>query len=175
MVNSTEHDALLEPLRIALQMETEGRQLFLEAARRASGRHARQTFEFLAAEEGRHIERIRDFYASIEKKGKPDDSYRPDPSARSRLIQFDSGLARLRDELKPTQSDVEAFRFAIRFENGAEEFYRRQIESVENEAVRNFYRWLVAEEEIHARVLASCLEFAEDPAAWFQKRGGQTD
>jgi rubrerythrin len=133
--------------------------LFLEAARRASGRHARQTFEFLAAEEERHIGRIRDFYASIERRGKPDESYRPDPAPGKRLDEFEAGLTRLLHELKPTQSDVEAFRFAIRFENGAED-------------VCNFYRWLVAEEEIHAQVLASCLEFAEDPAAWFKKRNG---
>jgi rubrerythrin len=167
-----DQDSLLEPLRVALQMESEGRQLFLEAARRASGRHARQTFEFLAAEEERHIGRIRDFYASIERRGKPDESYRPDPAPGKRLDEFEAGLTRLLHELKPTQSDVEAFRFAIRFENGAEDFYRRQIETTENEHVCNFYRWLVAEEEIHAQVLASCLEFAEDPAAWFKKRNG---
>ena len=174
MTGSSERDILLEPLRIALQLEAEGRQLFLEAARRASGRHAKQTFEFLAAEEERHLQRIRDFYASIEKKGKPDKSYRPDPASGARLTEFNSRLAALRDELKPTPSDIEAFRFAIRFENGAEDFYRRQIESTVDEHVCNFYRWLVAEEEIHAQMLASCLAFAEDPAAWFAKRGGET-
>ena len=175
MTRTAEHDALLKPLEVALQMETEGRYLFLEAARRASGRHARQTFEFLAAEEGRHLARVRDFYVSIEQERKPDDSFRPDPSARSRLAEFDTGLARLCDEPKPARSDVEAFRFAIRFENGAEDFYRRQIEDTETEQARNFYRWLVAEEEIHARMLASCLEFAEDPAAWRQKRNLETN
>jgi rubrerythrin len=175
MTEPGEQDALLEPLRIAIQMETEGRQLFLEAARRASGRHARTTFEFLAAEEDRHLERIRDFYASIEKQGKPDESYRPDQAAKRRLAEFNDGLARLRGDLKPTQSDVEAFRFAIRFENGAEDFYRRQIENNDNEHVCNFYRWLAAEEDIHGLVLESCLEFAEDPATWFLKHQGKSN
>ncbi len=175
MADSSELQILLEPLRIALQLEVEGRLLFLEAARRASGRHARQTFEFLALEEERHLRRISDFYATIEKKGRPDKSYRPDPISGDRLAQFNSRLALLRDDLKPTQSDIEAFRFAIRFENGAEDFYRRQIESSDDELVCSFYRWLVAEEEIHGQILTSCLEFAEDPAAWFGKQDGNKD
>ncbi|MEW5795712.1 MAG: ferritin family protein [Candidatus Zixiibacteriota bacterium] len=162
---------LLEPLRTALQMETEGRQLFLEAARRASGRHARQTFEFLAAEEERHIERIREFYASIEDKGSAAAAEIPPSDPGKRLLEFNDQLANLRDEIKPTLSDIEAFRFAIRFENGAEEFYRKQIETTPSDKARDFYRWLVGEEEIHAQVLGSCLEFAEDPAAWFRRHG----
>ena len=165
---------LLEPLRTALQMETEGRQLFLEAARRASGRHARQTFEFLAAEEERHIERIRHFYSSIEDKGSAAAAEIPPSDPGKRLLEFNDQLAELRDDLKPTQSDIEAFRFALRFENGAEEFYRKQIDTTPSDRARDFYQWLVGEEEIHGQVLSSCLAFAEDPAAWFRKRGNSS-
>jgi rubrerythrin len=170
MTHDTKLGALLEPLRTALQMEVEGKQLFIEAARRATGRHARQTFEFLAAEEDKHIAHIRKFFASIqESAGKTPPQL--DPSdAPARLRAFNDRIARMRDELRPTKSDVEAYRFAIRFENGAEDFYRKQIEETDNEHVRAFYAWLVEEETLHAGVLQSCLDFAEDPAAWFKTR-----
>jgi rubrerythrin len=162
-------ERLLEPLRIALRMEAEGRNTFAEAARRASGRHARQTFEFLTAEEDRHIEKIKRFYESLLNQSPPEI---PELSARGiddKLNQFERQMAALKGEMKPARSDIEAFRFALSFENGAEAFYRKQIETTHDDRVREFYRWLVKEEGLHGRVLASCLQFVEDPAAWYRR------
>jgi rubrerythrin len=174
MSDPTSDQNLLEPLKIALKMEAEGKRLFAEAATKATGKQARQTFEFLIEEEDRHIQKIQQFFARIEEMGgaatadvSPDDTH-------LRLEEFEHRLAELRDDLKPTPSDIEAFRFAIKFENNAEGFYREQIEKTSQESVREFYRWLVREEELHAQVLASCLEFAEDPANWFRKRDGNS-
>lgn len=170
MSDPNKMNALLEPLKTALQMEVEGKQLFIEAARRATGPHAKQTFEFLAAEEDRHIERIKKFYSSIEDTGGESAPDLPPSNTSARLKEFDARIASLRDELRPTTSDVEAYRFAIKFENGAEDFYREQIQQTDNDNVRLFYAWLVEEETLHAGVLQSCLDFAQDPAAWFKER-----
>jgi rubrerythrin len=151
-------------------MEAEGKKLFAEAARRATGKHARQTFEFLVAEEDRHMEEIRRFYARLEEAGGGAPFEVKLESTKPRLEEFNRRLGNLREELRPTPSDIEAFRFAIKFENNAEDFYREQIDRTEHESVREFYRWLVQEEELHARVLESCLKFAEDPANWFRER-----
>jgi len=166
---SVPDDKLLEPLRIALRMEAEGRNTFVEAARRASGRHARQTFEFLTAEEDRHIEKIKRFYESLLNQTPPEPSELSVHGIDDKLDQFDRQLAALKGEMQPARSDIEAFRFALSFENGAEAFYRKQIETTDNERVREFYRWLVQEEELHGRVLTSCLLFVEDPAAWYRR------
>jgi len=164
------HEALLEPLLIALGMEEEGKRLFLEACERASGRHARRTFEFLAAEEDHHIAQIKSFYESIRQSGGSEPPDVDETSADRRLAEFEDKLGELRHELKPTMSDAEAFRFALKFENGAEDYYRQKIAESDNPNVQRFYRWLIGEEEMHSRLLKSCLEFAEDPAAWFHKR-----
>jgi rubrerythrin len=166
---------LLETLKIALRMEAEGKKLFVEAAEKATGRHARQTFEFLAAEEDRHMEHIRQFYAALEADGVASVPRDDVPGTDQRLKDFNQQLVVLREDLKPTESDVDAFRFALKFENGAEDFYREQIETSDNESVRAFFAWLVNEEELHGRVLTSCLKFAEDPASWFQERDGGVD
>ena len=54
---------------MALKLEQEGRRYFREAADSAESQQARQTFEFLAAEENKHIERINEFYQSIKDTG----------------------------------------------------------------------------------------------------------
>lgn len=161
---------LLEPLKTALKLEIEGRGFFVEAARKVTGQQARKTFEFLAAEEDKHIEHIRRFYESIEKGEVSFPGGLDETDAERNMAEFNKRLAELKEELEPTATDIEAYEYALRFENGAEDFYREKMEESEIPEVRQFYRWLVGEEELHSRVLQSCLQFARDPAAWFKER-----
>jgi len=164
-------EGLLEPLRTAIRLEQEGRRLFREASRKATGPHARQTFDFLASEEDRHIEQIRRFYESTRRTGGQEPPSVAGVDPKRRLADFEDTLARLRGELSPTMSDVEAYKFALKFETGAEEYYREKMNETDNPNVRTFYDWLIHEEKMHAQLLSSCLEFATDPAGWFRRRG----
>jgi rubrerythrin len=170
MTPADSHEHILEPLRMAIQLEQEGRKFFLEAARSVQSKFAQQTFEFLAAEENKHIERIKEFYESIEQPAGKEPPAFDEQDADRRLRAFNERLVHLKEEIEPTASDVEAYRLALKFENGAEELYARQLKESQDPVVKKFYRWLVREEEMHSRLLRSCLEFAEDPAGWFQKQ-----
>ncbi len=161
-------EALLAPLKVALEMEQEGMKLFSEAAKKATGRHARETFEFLVGEESKHIERIRKFYESVEASDGTEPPDVDETAAERNLETFNRKLAELRGELQPTSSDAEAYRFALDFENGAEEFYQTKMNETDNEHVRQYYRWLIHEEDSHSKILKSCLDFAENPARWFE-------
>jgi rubrerythrin len=161
---------LSEPLTVALAMEQEGKKLFTEAAGKTAGKLARRTFQFLAAEEDKHIERIEKFYmALVQSSG----SQLPDTeksTAEDRLESFNLMLESIRDEYQATSSDVEAYRMALAFETGAEHFYEQMGSESENIAVKRFYQWLIEEESMHSRLLRSCLRFVEDPAEWFRRR-----
>jgi len=161
---------LLEPLSIALKLEEEGKRFFVEAASKVTSKSAKQTFEFLAAEEDKHIQRIREFYHTLENSGGEVVPETEASDADSRLVAFNDRMARLRDEINPTISDLEAYKTALKFENGAEEFYARQVAASGNANIKKFYTWLINEEAMHARVLKSCVQFVEDPANWFKGR-----
>ncbi|MCP4683985.1 MAG: ferritin family protein [bacterium] len=163
-------EALLEPLKTALNLEIEGRSFFVEAAGKVTGLQARQTFEFLAAEENRHIEHIRRFYESIEKGEISRPPGLDETEAERNLEAFNKKMAELKDELQPTATDIEAYEYALKFENGAEDFYREKMNESDVPEVKQFYQWLIGEEELHSKVLESCLKFARDPAAWFKDR-----
>ncbi|MFZ1685655.1 MAG: ferritin family protein [Candidatus Zixiibacteriota bacterium] len=161
---------LLEPLSIALRLEEEGKRFFVDAAARVTSKSAKQTFEFLAAEEDKHIQRIREIYRSLEDSGGAVVPETEASDADSRLTAFNDRMAHLRDEINPTISDLEAYKTALKFENGAEEFYARQVAESSNPRIKEFYTWLINEEAMHARVLRSCVLFVEDPANWFKDR-----
>ncbi|MBI5267177.1 MAG: ferritin family protein [candidate division Zixibacteria bacterium] len=160
---------ILEPLRVALRLEEEGRRFFLEAAAQVTNLHARQTLEFLAGEEAKHIERIREFHRSVE-SGLTAPPIVSAESVENRIRAFNEKLASLRNEMKPLASDVEAYAMAVKFENGAADFYQQQIDNSSDPEVRAFYKWLVEEESLHFEVLNSCLLFIDDPARWFRER-----
>jgi rubrerythrin len=169
MNNSDKSEDILEPFRIARRLEEEGKAFFEEAARKAESQLVRQTFEFLATEEIKHIEKIERFYQSLEiSEGKevPDTE---DSDAEQKLADFNKRLVGLKDEVKPSVSDVDAYEVALKFENGAEEFYEQKMNEADDPRIKRFYKWLIDEETMHARLLRSCLSFAEDPAAWFEK------
>lgn len=159
----------LEPLKMALRLEEEGRKFFAEAAERVRNPQARQTLAFLADEESRHIERIREFSRSIE-AGEAAPPIEATESIDSRVRKFNDHLATLKADISPTASDIEAYTMAVKFENGAADFYREQMEASTDPQVKAFYQWLIDEESLHSEVLGSCLKFIQDPAGWFADR-----
>ena len=164
---------ILEPLRIALKLEIEGKQFFLDAAGATRSKLARQTFEFLAKEEDKHIEHIQKMCESVEGSQGKDMLDAGVSDADRKLTAFNDRLAKLRDEFKGSADDSTAYNLALKFENGAEEFYERMMKESDDPRVKKFYKWLIEEESMHSRLLKSCLKFVEDPAVWFKshKRG----
>lgn len=164
----------LEPYRIALKLEREGRQFFIDASKSTTSDLARKTFRFLAEEEGRHIRKIEEFKASLDKSQGGDLLDVGESDADAKFEQFISLLEEVKDEFRPTESDVEAYRMALRFENGAEDFYQEMFDKADNPLVKKFYRWLIVEESMHSRVINSCLKFLENPSEWFRRRKSES-
>ena len=161
---------LLETLKIALTLETEGKALFLKAASETKSALAKQTFEFLAKEEDKHIENIKLFYETLidsDVEQLPDIE---DSLADQKLESFNQKLESIWEDFTPSLTDIEAYNLALSFENGAEEFYQEQLEKAVDPKIIKFYKWLEAEESMHSRLINSCIKFVENPADWFQKR-----
>ena len=165
-----EQKQLLETLHIALKLEEEGRTLFLQAASDTKSKLAKQTFEFLAKEEDKHIENIKLFYDTLVDSDLSQLPDIEDSNADEKLEAFNLKLESLREDFKPTFTDIEAYKLALKFENGAEEFYKEQLDNAVDPKIIKFYKWLEIEETMHSRLINSCLKFVENPTEWFQKR-----
>jgi len=159
----------LRLLQTAIDLEEKGKAFFQQAAATTRSEFARRTFLFLAAEEDRHIERIKQFYSDLEQLGEGQTPEVESSDAEDRLASFNETLVKLKGEIHHSTSDTEAYRAALAFETGAEDFYADQARTASDPQVRRFYEWLIAEEEMHEALLRSCLEFAEDPVEWFRK------
>jgi len=172
MSESKKIEDLLEPLKIAHRLEKEGQEFFLESAKNAKSKLVRQTFEFLAHEEDKHLTKINEFYRSLEISGEDDLPDIEDSKAEDRLVMFNDKLAELKESISPEASDIEAYEIALKFENGAEDLYDKMYLESKNPKIKKFYKWLIDEEKMHARLLKSCLTFVQDPTDWFKMRKG---
>ena len=170
MTEQAQHQKLIETLQVALKLETEGKALFLQAASETKSKLAKQTFEFLAKEEDKHIENIKLFYDTLLESDVSKLPDLEDSNANEKLESFNVKLESLREEFKPTSTDIEAYHLALKFENGAEEFYKEQLDQAVDPKIKKFYKWLEAEETMHSRLINSCLKFVENPTDWFEKR-----
>ncbi|MFH2048007.1 MAG: ferritin family protein [bacterium] len=170
MNESNKIEDLLEPLKIARRLEQEGQQFFLESARNAKSKLVKQTFEFLAHEEDKHLAKITEVYNMLEISDGNEFPDIEDSQADERLASFNDNLAQLKEKLSPEASDIEAYETALKFENGAEDLYDKMYLESENPKIKRFYKWLIDEEKMHARLLKSCLVFAQDPTAWFKMK-----
>jgi len=172
MAVESDKSDFLEPYRIAIKLEQEGRRCFLEAAQKTSSDLARQTFEFLAKEEQKHIRQIESFYKALKASGGKEIPEIEESDAEVTLELFQKRLESIKDEFEATDSDLEAYQMALKLEDGAEEFYQEMLDKTDNPGIRKFYSWLIQEEAMHGRLINSCLKFVEDPTAWFKKRRG---
>src|SRR5512141_2911000 len=98
MNDNTKLAELLDPLAVALRLEQEGKRFFAEAAAAVKGKAAKRTFEFLAAEEDKHIKRIEELYALLEQSGGIEVLDVGESDADKRLVAFNDRLAELRHE-----------------------------------------------------------------------------
>lgn len=160
---------ILEPLQHALKLEREGKKFFSDAARRCQRALPRRTFEFLAEEEDRHIEHIERFYHSLVDSADAAPPILDEQATADRFNNLIDRLGQLRADIDPSLSDLEAYQTAIKFENGAEDFYREQIGRTDKPHIKSFYEWLIREEERHASFLHDCVAFAKDPSRWFSE------
>ena len=161
---------ILEPLEIAISLEKKGKKMFLQAAAETKSKLARQTFEFLAAEEDKHIENIEKFYKGLKDSDGEIIPDVEDSTADDRLEEFNQKLEAIKDEFKGTTTDLEAYRMGLEFESGAEDFYAQKLAETKDPKIQKIYRWLIVEESMHSRLINSCIKFVEDPASWFKSR-----
>ena len=162
-----EKEKILDPFRIALRIEIEGKRFLLSAAASAQHSVARRTFEYLASEEDTHAAKIQLMYQAIAETGDSIDAETDEREASHKIQRFNERLADLKDTVRATAGDIEAYKAALAMEQDTEDFYHEKIKETDDENIKRIYRYLIAEERAHSVMLESCLRFLEDPAAWF--------
>ncbi len=162
-----EQNKTLEGLRMAIQMEVEGKEYYLQVSENSSNELGRKLLASLAAEEDTHRRKFEEIYSSIQRERSwPATDFSPDGGKRLRTIL---ALAEGKKESPVSAPEVEldAIQTAIDIESKTYDFYRSRGKSAIHDAERKFYQMVAAEEQEHHLVLLDYYNYLKDPEGWF--------
>ena len=157
---------LLNSLKEAIQMEVDGRQFYLEAAKKVKNDGVRQILEYLAESEVYHIKKFQHIYDSLEK----------DPTWTAELAEFKPPhsepyacvMAMTQTEQGTGgQDDLEALKTGLKMEQCSIDYYTKLAKETPIPLARRFFMSLAHEERGHYLMLMDMHNYLTLPEDWF--------
>ena len=163
---TTVKEYLLNALKEAVQMEVDGRQFYLEAAKKVKDEGVRQILNYLAEQEQYHIQKFTELYKSLKE----------DPKWTEALAEFKQphyepyvcvlALAQA-DQAAGGKDDLEALKTGLKMEQCAIDYYTRLARETNIPLARRFFMSLAHEERSHYLALLDLHNYLTDPGDWF--------
>ncbi len=159
----------LAALKQALQMEIDGKEYYLKAARAATNELGQKLLNKLAEEEDIHRQVFEKIYASLsQKKGWPP-AHIPHDGGKGLATVFSEAIKQMGRDYKALPTEMDAIQTAMKMENKTYDFYKEQAAAATHDGEKEFYEELAAQEAVHHSTLLDYFEFLEDPADWFTR------
>lgn len=160
-----EMESTVQALKTAIQMEIDGKEFYLKAAKAAGNQLGKKLLTKLAGEEDIHRQVFEDIYGAISRNQDwPTVEIKEDPGLKTILSDARNSAGEDADAMK---EEIEAVRTAMEMENKTFDFYRARAARAEYPAEKELYNKLTAQEEGHHKALLSYYEYLKDPAAWY--------
>ncbi len=156
-----------DSVKMAIDNEVKGREMYLEFARRAKNPVTKRTFEYLADEELKHVDKIKE----LSESGKA-----PEMKAMSHeqvRTLFEQSISHFDRQVRPGSDDLEAHNVAMDLERKSVELYERLSKEAEDGKVREFFGKLAGEERIHFDLIQKAFNFISDPEGWYAGEEGR--
>ena len=165
----TKQDKILEALQIAIDMEKDGKECYLQASQESDNEVGKKLLQSLALEEDTHREKLVEIYHVIQKKeGWPATDFRPDKGKRLREI-FTGTCEVIGVNVKAGATEFDAIKIAIKKEKKSYDLYKDHTQNAAYDTERDFYEALAGEEMEHVLILENYYEYLTDPVDWFTR------
>ena len=165
-----ERNRTLQALRVALQMEIDGREFYLKASRESSNDLGKKLLQSLAGEEDLHRQKFEEIYQALrDKEGWPATDFQPDGGKSLRTI-IAQAIEETDSEVKAQATELDSVKTAMDMENKTHDYYKSQSRTATYDTERGFYETLAAEAREHYLVLLDYYEYLKDPAGWFVQK-----
>ena len=166
----SEKDKTLEGLRVAVQMEIDGKEFYLKASRASSNDMGRKLLESLSVEEDLHRQKFEQIYQALQQE-KSWPSVEPASDFSQHLKTL---FARQAEEIGTTitapSTELDAVETAMDMENKSYDFYKSRSNTATYPAEKDFYEAVAAEETVHHKLLRDYYDYLKDPVQWFNQK-----
>jgi rubrerythrin len=159
----------MEPLEIAIQMESEGKEFYQTASEKSGTSLGKTLFSQLAIEEDYHAATARKIHDALKRgEDKPAVQLTFDQGRQLKSI-FVQAKKEIEAGKHVAQTDTEAIETALSMEEKSRKYYEEQSSQATNDFEREFFRLLKAEERGHYLSLAEYREYLADPTGYFSR------
>jgi rubrerythrin len=160
---ATEQDKTLAAVRTAIQMEIDGKEFYLRAAKASGNPLGSKLFNTLAKEEDAHRLKFKAIFEAIQaKENWPAVNLEPVAEKELKTV-FSAAPAQL--ELK--SSELDDVQTAMQMENKTLDYYKAQAQKASFPEEKSYYQTLAKEEFIHHKVLFDYAEYLKNPSDYF--------
>ena len=166
---TSEQAKTLEALQIAIKMEIDGKEFYLQAAAGSRNETGKKLLQSLAEEEDVHRHKLEAIYKAVSaNKTWPATSFEPDRGIKLSIL-FAGTCQATGANVDGIATEFDALNIAIEKEKESYDFYECQAQTATYEVERDFYEKVAAEERGHELILVDYSEYLTDPAGWFVK------
>jgi rubrerythrin len=163
---TTVQEYMLKALQDAIQMEVEGRQFYLEAAKKVQNEGVRRILEYLAESEVYHIEKSQEIYQNLQKENRWTEELAEFKPPKSEPYACVMALTKAGEGVGG-KDDLEALRTGIKMEECSIDYYTKLAKETDIPLARRFFMSLAHEERGHYMMLLDMHNYLSDPADWF--------
>jgi rubrerythrin len=157
---------MLQALKDAVQMELEGRQFYLEAAKAAKGEGVRQILQSLAETEVYHIDRLKEIFASLQNDPHWSESMAVFTPPKHEPFLCVLAMAKENQETGG-KDDLQALRTGIKMEECSIDYYTKLARESHDPLARRFFMSIAHEERGHFLTLMDMHNYLTLPEDWF--------
>ena len=159
----------LDALRIAVQMEIDGKEYYIKASQASSNSAGRKFLKSLSEAEDIHRQKFIQIYESVrDKNAWPRAFLSPGANKHLKTI-FSTATERMAARTNVLKDELDAVQLAIKKESQTFDFYTKRSAKATGEAEKTYYSAIADEEREHHLALSDYYEFLKNPAGWFFK------
>jgi len=160
----------MEILRLAVQMEVDGKAFYQKASRKSGNKLAKGLFRQLANEEDVHRKKFEEIYKVLKRGQSWPDVEPPFEKAKKIRSLFAEATKALGSKPKVAESELEAIKTAMDMEVRSYNLYHSRSKETTLAVEKRFYETLAGEERGHHLALVGSYEYLSDPAGWFTQK-----
>lgn len=167
MIDKAEIANALAILNQAMQLEKDGREFYLKAARGTSDEKGQAIFRTLASDERNHLNLIQKQQRALTRQSKwvSSPQVKPTPIVLNNSL-FPKGREALEKAVGQKSADRDALLFGLDIETKSYDLYRKAALETANEIGKSMFEFLAGEEKRHFDILMMRYDFLFGPVAW---------
>lgn len=158
---------ITDALDTAMDMEKEGYDVYISAAKKTTNKFGRATLEAIARKELDHMKAIENYSKDIKAA-----ILMIDPQDKEYYIR--PIMAAIKDDLNSIPSkDLElqkAYQVAMKLEQKSYDLYKKLASEADDPQMKKFFEFLMGEENIHYELLQETLQYLDKTGDWYREQ-----